>query len=104
MRPFNTYGPRQSARAVIPTVITQLLTDESEVHLGSQHPTRDFIYIEDTINGFIEIARSDVTIGEEINIATQSEISIGELAQELIKIINPKAKLKSLIKTESLIV
>ena len=95
VRPFNTYGPRQSARAVIPTIITQLLSDESEIHLGSLHPTRDFVYIEDTVNGFIEIAKSDVTVGEEINIATQSEISIGDLTQELISMINPKAKINT---------
>ena len=94
-RPFNTYGPRQSARAVIPTIITQLLTGETEIYLGSLLPTRDFVYVEDTVNGFIEIAKSDVTIGEEINIATQSEISIGELAQALINMINPKAKINT---------
>lgn len=95
VRPFNTYGPRQSARAVIPTIITQLLSDELEIHLGSLHPTRDFLYIGDTVNGFIEIAKSDITIGEEINIATQSEISIGDLAQELISMINPKVKINT---------
>lgn len=95
VRPFNTYGPRQSARAVIPTIITQLLTDQTEINLGSIHPTRDFVYIKDTVNGFIEIAKSDATIGEEINIATQSEISIGELAQALINMINPKAKINT---------
>jgi len=91
VRPFNTYGPRQSARAVIPTIITQLLNGETQIKLGSLHPTRDFNYVKDTVNGFIEIANSNHTIGEEINIATQTEISIGELAQELINQINPKA-------------
>ncbi len=93
VRPFNTYGPRQSARAVIPTIITQLLAGKTEVHLGSLTPTRDFNYVKDTANGFIEIAKCDNTIGEEINIATQQEISIGQLAEELIKQINPKAKI-----------
>lgn len=93
VRPFNTYGPRQSARAVIPTIITQLLSGKEEIKLGSLTPTRDFNYVKDTANGFIEIANSNKTIGEEINIATQQEISIGELANELIKQINPNAKI-----------
>lgn len=93
VRPFNTYGPRQSARAVIPTIITQLLSGFEEIKLGDLTPTRDFLYAKDTANGFIEIAKSEKTIGEEINIATQSEISIGELAQELINQFNPKAKI-----------
>ena len=77
VRPFNTYGPRQSARAVIPTIITQLLSGKEEIKLGSLTPTRDFNYVKDTAAGFIAIAESDQTIGEEINIATQQEISIG---------------------------
>ncbi len=91
VRPFNTYGPRQSARAVIPTIITQLLAGKEEIKLGSLTPTRDFNYVKDTVNGFIEIAKAKETIGEEINIATQKEISIKQLANELIKQINPKA-------------
>lgn len=93
VRPFNTFGPRQSARAVIPTIITQLLAGKEEIRLGSLDPTRDFNYVKDTANGFIEIAKSDKTIGEEINIATQKEISIGKLAKELIKQINPDTKI-----------
>ncbi|PXW92000.1 dTDP-glucose 4,6-dehydratase [Streptohalobacillus salinus] len=93
VRPFNTYGPRQSARAVIPTIITQLLAGKVEIDLGSLTPTRDFNYVKDTANGFIEIAKSNNTIGEEINIATQQEISIGQLAEELIRQINPNAKI-----------
>lgn len=93
VRPFNTYGPRQSARAVIPTIITQLLAGEEEIELGSLTPTRDFNYVKDTVNGFIEIAKSKKTIGEEINIATQQEISIGDLAEALIRQINPNAKI-----------
>lgn len=92
VRPFNTYGPRQSARAVIPTIITQLLAGKEEIRLGALTPTRDFNYVKDTVQGFLEIFKSDLTIGEEINIATQQEISIGELANELIKQINPLAK------------
>lgn len=93
VRPFNTYGPRQSARAVIPTIITQLLDGKKEIKLGSLTPTRDFNYVKDTANGFIKIAKSNKTIGEEINIATQQEISIGQLAEELIRQINPNAKI-----------
>ena len=93
VRPFNTFGPRQSARAVIPTIITQLLTGKEEIKLGSLLPTRDFNYVKDTARGFIEIMKSEKTIGEEINIATQKEISIGKLAEELIFQINPKAKI-----------
>lgn len=91
VRPFNTYGPRQSARAVIPTIITQLLSGAKEIKLGALSPTRDFNYVKDTAEGFVRIAKSDRTIGEEINIATQQEISIGELADEMIRQINPQA-------------
>lgn len=93
VRPFNTYGPRQSARAVIPTIITQLLAGQKEIKLGSLSPTRDFNYVKDTAAGFVSIAESDKTIGEEINIATQQEISIGDLANEIIRQINPSAKI-----------
>ena len=93
VRPFNTYGPRQSARAVIPTIISQLLSGMEEIKLGSLTPTRDFNFVKDTVNGFIEIANSEKTIGQEINIATQQEISIGELASEIINQINPNARI-----------
>lgn len=93
VRPFNTYGPRQSARAVIPTIITQLLSGKKEIRLGSLTPTRDFNYVKDTANGFIAMYESEKTIGQEINIATQHEISIGRLAEELIRQINPDAKI-----------
>ncbi|VDN48540.1 NAD-dependent dehydratase [Petrocella atlantisensis] len=95
VRPFNTYGPRQSARAVIPTIITQLLSGKEEIKLGALSPTRDFNYVKDTVNGFIEIAKSTKTIGEEINIATENEISIENLANELIKQINSSARIIS---------
>lgn len=95
VRPFNTFGPRQSARAVIPTIITQLLSGKEEIKLGALKPTRDFNYVKDTAKGFIEILKSDKTIGQEINIATQKEISIGTLAAELIRQINPGAKIIS---------
>lgn len=93
VRPFNTYGPRQSARAVIPTIISQLLLGKEEIKLGSLTPTRDFNFVKDTAAGFIAIAESDKTIGEEINIATQQEISIGDLANEIISQINPNARI-----------
>ena len=93
VRPFNTYGPRQSARAVIPTIISKLLSGMEEIKLGSLTPTRDFNYVKDTAAGFIAIAESDKTIGEEINIATQQEISIGDLANEIISQINPNARI-----------
>ncbi len=93
VRPFNTYGPRQSARAVIPTIITQLISGKNEIKLGSLTPTRDFNFVKDTASGFIKIAQCDNTIGEEINIATGEEISIGDLANELITQINPSAKI-----------
>ncbi|MFH2138220.1 MAG: NAD-dependent 4,6-dehydratase LegB [Candidatus Omnitrophota bacterium] len=93
-RPFNTYGPRQSARAIIPTIITQLLSGKKNIKLGSLHPKRDFVFVNDTVQGFIEIDESKKTLGEEINIATQQEISIGELVQVLDKIINSKFKIQ----------
>lgn len=92
VRPFNTYGPRQSARAVIPTIITQLLMGKTEIQLGSLTPTRDFNFVKDTARGFIEIFKSDKTIGEEVNIASQTELSIGEIANMLISKINPAAR------------
>ncbi|NBI70637.1 SDR family NAD(P)-dependent oxidoreductase [Clostridiaceae bacterium] len=91
VRPFNTYGPRQSARAVIPTIIIQLLSGKKEIRLGSLIPTRDFNYVKDTVNGFIVLYKSEKAIGQEINIATQNEVSIGQLAEELIAQINPCA-------------
>lgn len=93
VRPFNTYGPRQSARAIIPTIITQLLQGFNEIKLGDLTPTRDLLYVKDTVKGFIEIAKSDSLIGHECNIATNSEISMQKMADTLIKLINPDAKI-----------
>ena len=93
VRPFNTYGPRQSARAVIPTIISQLLNGAQEIKLGDISPTRDLLFVKDTVNGFLKIAQCNELIGHEVNIATQSEITIGDLAQNLINNINPKAKI-----------
>lgn len=91
VRPFNTYGPRQSARAVIPTIITQLLEGRTEVRLGALSPTRDLVFVRDTVEGFARIAAADAVAGEEINIATGSEVSVGDLAQAIIGEINPAA-------------
>ena len=93
VRPFNTFGPRQSARAVIPTIITQLLNGKTEIKLGDTRPTRDLVFVKDTTQGFIQIAKSIELIGHDCNIATQSEISVGDLAQEIINQINPDAKI-----------
>ncbi len=89
VRPFNTYGPRQSARAIIPTIISQLLNNVSKIELGHLTPTRDLLYVKDTAKGFRLISEEESTIGEEINIATQTEISIKQLAENLINIIRP---------------
>ena len=93
VRPFNTYGPRQSARAIIPTIITQLLNGFTEIKLGDLTPTRDLLYVKDTVNGFIEIAKADNLIGHECNIAANSEISMQKMADTLIELINPQAKI-----------
>lgn len=93
VRPFNTYGPRQSARAVIPTIITQLLSGKREIKLGSLLPTRDFNFVKDTARGFLALYRCEDAVGEEVNVATQREVSIGELATELIRQINPEASI-----------
>jgi NAD dependent epimerase/dehydratase len=82
-RPFNTYGPRQSARAVIPTIITQIASGINEIKLGDLTPTRDFNFVRDTCNGFIAIAGSDLTVGKEINICSNEEISMGDIFNEI---------------------
>ena len=93
VRPFNTYGPRQSARAVIPTIITQLLLGQTDLRLGSITPTRDFNYVKDMVEGFIALAEADSSVGKEINIATGKEHSIGAVAQILISELNPNARI-----------
>lgn len=93
VRPFNTYGPRQSGRAIIPTIITQLLAGQQEIKLGSLTPTRDFNYVKDTAAGFMALGDCEAAIGQEVNIATGEEHSIGDLANELIRQINPEAKI-----------
>lgn len=95
IRPFNTYGPRQSARAVIPTIITQIASGLRQIKLGALHPTRDFNYIRDTVNGFISIAESDQTIGEVINIGSNYEISIGDTVALIAELMNVKIEIES---------
>ena len=94
-RPFNTYGPRQSARAVIPTIITQLLNNKKEIHLGALHPTRDLNYVSDICRGFISLAGCNEAVGKEINIGSGTEISVGSLAEQLIKLTGSDARIVS---------
>ncbi len=93
IRPFNTYGPRQSARAVIPTIITQIASQKRKIKLGALNPTRDFNYVKDTVNGFIAVAKSDKTIGEVINIGSNYEISIGETVKMITDVMNVKIEI-----------
>ncbi|WP_203245952.1 NAD-dependent 4,6-dehydratase LegB [Sporosarcina beigongshangi] len=88
IRPFNTYGPRQSARAVIPTIIGQLAAGNTTIKLGAISPTRDFNYVKDTVNGFISVMNSDKSVGEVINIGSNYEVSIGETAGMIADIMN----------------
>lgn len=94
-RPFNTYGPRQSARAVIPTILTQLMSGRKEIQMGSLSPTRDLNFVSDVCSGFIALAKCDEAIGKEINIGSGTEISIGNLAKQLIEIVGVDAKIIS---------
>ena len=93
VRPFNTYGPRQSSRAVIPNIVSQILTNNGEVNLGNISPTRDFTFVEDTCIAFESIIGCNKLIGEEVNIGTNSEISIRDLVEEISNIIGIKAKI-----------
>ena len=93
VRPFNTFGPRQSARAVIPTIITQILAGAKEIKLGALTPTRDMVYVKDTVEGFIASVASIQTIGEEVNIATQTEISVQDLAKKIIALMGADSRI-----------
>ena len=95
VRPFNPYGPRQSARAVIPTIISQLHAGHQQIKLGSLSPTRDLVFVNDTARAFVEIAKTDNLAGEEINVATQREISIGDLAQRIMSLMEVEAEIVS---------
>ena len=91
-RPFNTYGPRQSARAVIPTIITQIANGKKEIKLGDVSPTRDFNYVADTCRGFIALAESEKAVGQAVNIGSYFEISVGDTLNLIKKIMNSDVK------------
>ena len=93
LRPFNTYGPRQSMRAIIPTVIRQLATGTSQLALGNLTPTRDLTYVEDTVRGFLLADRQDAALGEVINLGTGHEISIGDLASLIARLMGKNAEI-----------
>ncbi len=93
IRPFNTFGPRQSARAVIPTVISQIAAGQRQVRLGSLHPTRDFSYVSDTVRGFVEMARHDAAVGQVVNIGSGFEVSIGDTARLIAEIMGAEIEI-----------
>ena len=93
LRPFNTYGPRQSARAVIPTIIIQIANDQRQIKLGSIHPTRDFNYMEDTVSGFLSALDSDQGVGEIINLGSGFEISIGKTAKMIAEVMGTEIEI-----------
>jgi len=95
IRPFNTYGPRQSARAVIPTIISQIISGKKEIFLGSLTPVRDFTYVKDTVEGFIKMAEVGKTVGKLINIGSGEGITIGDLANKIIKLTGRNIKIKT---------
>lgn len=95
MRPFNTYGPRQSTRAVLPTVITQIAAGAKTVKLGALHPTRDFNYVLDTVEGFLAVAASDQALGEVINVGSDFEISIGDAARLVAEVMGVRIEIES---------
>ncbi len=95
IRPFNTYGPRQSARAVIPTIITQIANGKRKIKLGALSPTRDFNYVKDTVQGFIDVAKSDNSIGEVINIGSNYEISIGDTVKLIAEVMNVEIEIET---------
>ena len=94
IRPFNTFGPRQSARAVIPTIITQALR-QAEIKLGSLTPVRDLTYVKDTVRGFLSVAVSDSAVGEITNVGAGKGISIGDLAQEILDLLEVDKPLRA---------
>ena len=93
LRPFNTYGPRQSARAVIPTIITQIASGERRISLGSVHPTRDFSHVADTVAGFLAALESDRGVGEVINLGSNFEISIGDTARTIAEVMQAEVEI-----------
>jgi len=94
-RPFNTYGPRQSARALIPTIITQIAEGRKEIQLGSLEPTRDFSYVDDTVSGFLAALESDKGLGEVVNFGSGFEISVGETASLIARLMKSEARVVS---------
>ena len=94
-RPFNTYGPRQSARAVIPTIITQLASGAREIRLGAVRPTRDFSYVEDTVSGFLSVLKSEKGLGEIVNFGSGFEISVGDTAELIARLMKSDARVTS---------
>lgn len=95
IRPFNTYGPRQSARAVIPTIITQIASGKRKLKLGAVHPTRDFNYVADTVAGFIAVAESERAVGEVINIGSNYEISIGDTVRMIAEVMGTDVEIET---------
>ncbi|MEA3642537.1 MAG: GDP-mannose 4,6-dehydratase [Lamprobacter sp.] len=93
LRPFNTYGPRQSARAVIPTIITQIASGQRQIKLGAVHPTRDFNFVTDTVNGFIKALQTDAGLGEVINLGSHFEISIGDTARTIAEVMGAEIEI-----------
>jgi len=93
-RPFNTYGPRQSARAVIPTIILQILANKPKIRLGSIHPSRDFNYVEDIVNGFVRIAEIPNSVGEVINIGSNREVSIAQVVEHIKNIMEAEVEVE----------
>lgn len=95
IRPFNTYGPRQSARAVIPTVITQIASGKRKLKLGALHPTRDFNYVVDTVRGFMAVAESERAVGEVINIGSNFEISVGDTVRLIAEVMGAEIEIET---------
>lgn len=95
IRPFNTYGPRQSARAVIPTIITQIASGAREIKLGAVHPTRDFNYVRDTVRGFVAVAQCDAAVGQVMNVGSNYEISIGDTASLIVDLMHADVSISS---------
>ena len=87
VRPFNTYGPRQSDRAIIPTIISQALSDADEIVLGNTAPRRDLTFVDDTVHGFVRAAESEASVGQEINFGNGRSISVGELAEKIVALV-----------------
>ncbi len=95
IRPFNTYGPRQSSRAVIPTIITQIAQGQHTIRLGALHPTRDFNYVTDTVRGFLAVADAEASVGEVVNIGSNYEISIGDLVDLIAEVMEAEVEVET---------